>query len=258
LNAALDIKQALLCWRIIFYMAMSDLKARYKRTALGPLWITLGSAVGIGGLGFVWSEIMKIDRATFVPMLTVGLIFWQFIAGSITESTSLFYRQSALIRNLQLPISLYLFQQYCRNVLNLLHNLPVIIFVFLILGHSWNLNQLYVFPSFVLASLNLLWMMLLIGMVGARFRDLEQMIAMIFPLLMFFSPVFFKPSALGAMAKFIWLNPFSYLIEVVREPLLGNAPNIKVVFVCVLMAIIGWFFSLWMFNKKLHRIAFWV
>ena len=201
---------------------------------------------------------MNIDRSVFIPMLTVGLVFWQFIAGSITESSSLFVRQSALIRNLQLPVSLYLFQQYCRNVLNLLHNLPVIVVVFLILGHSWNINQLYVFPAFILVSINLLWMMLLIGMLGARFRDLEQIIAMIFPLLMFLSPVFFKPSALGEMAKLIWLNPFSYLIEVIREPFLGNAPDLTVMTTCVLMAIFGWAFSLWILNKKLHRIAFWV
>lgn len=75
----------------------SDAKARYKRSRLGPFWLTLGAAIGVDGLGFAWNTLFKMDRAEFIPLLTAGLILWQFIAGVITESTTVFVASAQLI-----------------------------------------------------------------------------------------------------------------------------------------------------------------
>ncbi|XBS69869.1 hypothetical protein ABK905_00300 [Acerihabitans sp. KWT182] len=88
---------------LISHLAYSDTKARYKRSMLGPLWLTLGAAIGVVGLGLVWSQLLNQDRRQFIPSLTVGLLLWQFISGTVTESTGVFVRQSQIIRNLQLP-----------------------------------------------------------------------------------------------------------------------------------------------------------
>jgi len=81
-------------------LALSDVRARYKRSVLGPLWLTLGTAAGSVGLGLLWSELLKIEAKDFVPSLTAGLILWQFISGVITESSTLYGRQAAIIRNM--------------------------------------------------------------------------------------------------------------------------------------------------------------
>src|SRR4051812_1836918 len=74
-----DLRQALGLFHVIVYMAVGDLRSRYRRSVLGPLWITLGTAAGTVGLGLVWSELLKMDRAVFVPSLTAGLIMWQLL-----------------------------------------------------------------------------------------------------------------------------------------------------------------------------------
>ena len=51
-------------------------------------------------------------------------------------------------------------------------------------------------PGLLLVIANLYWISLLIGTLGARFRDLEYLISMIMPLLMFLSPVMYRPNAL--------------------------------------------------------------
>jgi ABC-type polysaccharide/polyol phosphate export permease len=256
--ALLDFFSSLRSWRILVFMAMSDLKARYKRTALGPLWITLGSLVGVMGLGFIWSELMKADKTTFIPMLTTGLITWQFISGAITESCSIYTRQAAIVRNLQLPMSIHPCQLLLRHLLNFAHNLPVLLVVMLLLNIPLTWSHLYVLPALILTSLNLLWMMVIISILGARFKDLEYTITMVLPLLMFFSPVFYRPNHLPNFANLIWLNPFSHLIELMRSPFLGMAPDLFVIKTNLIMLVIGWAITLWLFGKKSHRIVFWV
>jgi ABC-type polysaccharide/polyol phosphate export permease len=253
-----DIVQALHCTRIIAFMAFSDVKARYKRSVLGPLWLTLGTAGGSAGLGFIWSELFHMDVAVFVPTLTAGLILWQFISGIIMESTVLFSRQAAIIRNLNLPLAIHPVQLLLRHLINLAHNVPVFFIVALALGHPLTVVSWLALPGLILVALNLLWLTLFIGLVGARFRDVEYFTAMVMPLLMFISPVFYRPSYLPFSENIMWLNPFSHFIEIIRYPLLGTPPPLFVVETNLVILVIGWLVTLWLFNRQHNRIAFWV
>jgi len=114
------------------FMSWSDTKARYRRSVLGPFWLTLGTAIGVGGLGYVWSTLFNMDKAQFIPLLTVGLILWGFIAGIVTESTQVFIQNAQLIRNVQLPMFFHPLKLMLRHLINLAHNAVVIIIVFLI------------------------------------------------------------------------------------------------------------------------------
>ncbi|MDD5272590.1 MAG: ABC transporter permease [Methylovulum sp.] len=253
-----DIIQTCHCFRIITFIALSDVRARYKRSVLGPLWLTLGTAGGSAGLGFIWSELFRVDPTTFVPTLTAGLILWQFISGLIIEASTLFSRQASIIRNLNLPLAIHPTQLLLRHLINLAHNAPVFFIVALGLGNSLNLVTWLALPALLLVALNLLWITFFIGLLGARFRDLEYFITMVMPLLMFISPVFYRPSYLPFSERIMWFNPFSHFIEIVRSPLFGSPPPLFVVGTNLAMLIIGWSLTLWLFNRQHHRIAFWV
>lgn len=244
--------------QLVFYMAWSDVRARYKRSVLGPLWITLGTAISIFAFGFIWSELLHMNRATFVPILTSGLILWQFMSACITEASSVFSRQASIIRNLDLPLSLHPAQLILRHCINLAHNVPLFIVVMLIMGLPFNLSMLMVLPAFLLVVANLFWMSALIGILGARFRDFEYMINMIMPLMMFLSPVMFRPNALPFSGKYIWANPFASMIEMIRHPLLGEAIPDFLIWINLAMLIVGGTLTLMFFSSKFKRIAFWV
>lgn len=244
--------------QLVLYMAWSDVRARYKRSVLGPLWITLGTAISIFAFGFIWSELLHMKRETFVPILTTGLILWQFMSACITEASSVFSRQATIIRNLDLPLSLHPAQLILRHCINLAHNVPLLFIVILIMGVPFNLNMLMIVPAFLLVVANLFWMSMLIGVLGARFRDFEYMVSMIIPLLMFLSPVMFRPNALPFSGKYIWVNPFADMIEMLRHALLGEVVPDFLWLINLGMLIVGGTLTVMFFNSKFKRIAFWV
>jgi lipopolysaccharide transport system permease protein len=256
--ALADLRRAARLLHVIAFMAAGDLRARYRRSVLGPFWMTLGTAAGTLGLGLVWSELLHMDRATFVPSLTAGLIMWQLLSGCLTEATTAYWRQSAILRNLSVPLSMPPIQMLLKHLINFLHNLPVFIAVLLIFRLHVGWATLLAIPCLALVALNLLWMTLLLAMLGARFRDFEYVLGAAMPLLMFLSPVFYRPSYLPFNGHFVWLNPLSHLIEIVRYPLLGSPPPGFVVLTTVLLAVGGWIFTLWLFNAKRNRIAYWL
>jgi ABC-type polysaccharide/polyol phosphate export permease len=253
-----DILESLARSHVALFMAWSDTRARYRRSVLGPLWLTLGTAIGVIGLGVLWSALLKADRATFIPSLAVGLIVWQWIAATLTEATGVFVRQSNVIRNLRLPYFLHPLQLVLRHLINLGHNLLIVVVMLAVLAVPVEWVTLMVLPGLALVVLNLAWLVLLLGTLGARFRDIEYAVASFMPLLFFLSPVVFRPDHLGAHAWMVWMNPLSHLIEVVRAPLLGGVPPWFVYAAVCAQLLVGWLVTLALFNARRNRLAFWV
>ena len=254
-----DISESYKKFPVALFFAWGDTKARYRRSVIGPFWLVLGTAIGIAGLGYLWSAILKIDYADFFPSLAAGLIIWQLISGCITEAASVFTRNAGLIRNIPLPLGFFAIQLLFKHLVNFSHNLIVLVVILLIFPAAklgW--VHLQVIPGFLVLLGNLLWILLLIGMIGARYRDIEPLIGAFMPMLFFLTPVIYKPNHLGAIEGITWFNPLTYLITLVRDPVLG-APVPDFVWVSTILALVlGWTGTLFIMAKKYNRLAFWV
>lgn len=257
-NAAKDLKETIKLLPATVYLTWSDTKARYKRSVLGPAWLVLGTAIGVAGLGALWSTLLKVDRSTFIPSLTIGLIIWQLISGCVTESTSIYVRNASIVKNLNIPFLFFPLQLICRQLINFAHNLIVILVVLMIYPPKFTEAQFLLIPGFCLLIGNLFWISTLIGLIGARLRDLEPLIGSFMPLLFFITPVIYRPSSLGVNQKFVWLNPFSYLISLIRDPIQGVVPPYFVYYVSIIMLVVGGSITFLFMGRKYARFSFWV
>lgn len=240
------------------YLAWADTKARYKKSVLGPFWPMLANLLGVLGLSLVWAELMQQDMNTFVPELAVGLIAWQLISGVLSDGPGTFSRQAAMIKNVAIPSWFYSFRLLARHFINLMHNALIVVGVIIyfqieLTSHTW-----LVIPGLILVMLNLYWILHFLGLVGARFRDIEYLIQGIVPMLFFLSPVIYRADKLPAGLNIVWLNPLSYMIEAVRSPVLGVAPHQSTYPVLLTMLLLGSLFT-WLYQTtKGKNLAFWV
>jgi ABC-type polysaccharide/polyol phosphate export permease len=62
----------------------------------------------------------------------------------------------------------------------------------------------------------------------------------------------------GHRAAFITLNPLFHLIDVVRAPLLGQAPAASSWIAVLLMLLVGWSATIFLFARFRRRLAFWL
>lgn len=254
-----DLKDALKMWPVWRYMSMLELHQRYRRSVLGPWWISISMAVFIGAMGVVYSRLFHQNMATYVPFFTTGFLFWNFIASGINEASDIFKNSSGYIRQIKLPYLFYLFKNCYRQTLFLMHNFIVYIAVVVIYRVSVFHESLLLFiPGFLLLQLNLLWISLLIGIVGTRFRDIVPLVASIVQIAFFISPITWMPKLVGENSLIIKLNPVMYLLDVVRSPLLGEPVKTLSWIVVVGMAFFGSAVTFFMFAKYRERIAFWV
>lgn len=220
--------------------------------------MVLSTAVSVAGLGFLWSMLLKDDPVKLVPSLTVGLVVWQFLSGCILESPSTFSRNAHFIRNIKIPFFVFPLQLLLRQMINFGHNAVVIVLVVAYFGTSLSWHHLLIVPGLLIVVLNLAWISVLLSMVGARFRDAEQIIGALMPLMFFLSPVIYRPSQLPLGQAIVWANPFSYFITLVRDPIMGAVPPVFVYQVSIAALLVGGLFTLYMLGKHRRHISFWI
>ena len=248
-------------WRIWHWstLAQQDIKLRYRGSVLGPFWQTLTTAVMIGGMGVIYSQLFHQDIHDYLPMLTVGLIFWMFVAGIITEGCGTFTAVQGIIQQVKLPFSLHVYRLVYRNVLTLGHNfliVPIVLFIFPRPIH-WP-SLLLLPPALLLVTFNGIWISFFLGMVSARYRDVPPIVASIVQVAFFMTPVMWPIEALGSNAWWAQFNPLFAMIDVLRSPLLGMPIAPYSWYLLVSMTIAGSAVTYAFFVRFRHRLAFWV
>lgn len=255
-----DILTSLKNIKLALYLASSDIRQRYRRSTLGPFWITISTSFMIGSMGLIFGSIFKTPLEIFLPFLAVGLITWGFIKTTLMEATSVFPSAEAVIKQLPLPLFLHVLRMLFRNLIIYFHNLIIIPLVIFFLSSPINLDLLFFIPGLILLVINLAWCSLLLGTLCARFRDVSQIIESVLQIIFYVSPIIWMPSMLPAKADIMVLdaNPIFHLLELTRLPWLGQSPSVNNWIVCVLLAIFGWSFTICVFNKYRDRVSYWV
>jgi len=244
--------------RNAIYLAWTDTRARYKKSFLGPFWLTLSNLIGVLGLSLVWANLLKEDMHTFVPSLTIGMIVWQLVAGAIGDAPGTFVRQANVIRNVAIPTWFFAVRALSRHAINLVHNLVIVVGVVIYFKFPLTLVTWLAVPGLALVILNLYWITFFLGIIGARFRDIEYLVSSFLPLLFFISPVIFRPDRLPVSMEIIWMNPLSYFIEVVRAPFLGKVPSLATYLIMLGLLLTGGTLTALITHSRGKRIAFWI
>lgn len=250
----LSFKQYKLC----IFLAWEEIKQRYHRSLLGPLWITISQGVLIGALGPIYSELLKIEMSDFFRTLSIGLVLWNLISGSISESCNAFISSEVFIKQVRLPYCLYIFKVLMKNFIIFLHN-AIIIIVILAIFPPKNYDEYYLIVfGFVIIFINLFWIGIVAALMCTRFRDAAQLIANVLQLLFFITPIMWPLEALHGREFVVQYNLFYYLIEVIRGPLIEASLNINIWLVPLYTAIAGFIIAMLLFSKYRSRIIYWI
>ncbi len=253
-----DFKEALSAHRLWFYMANNDIRLRYRGSTLGPFWITLTMMIFISALGVVFSRLFKQEINEYIPYLTCGTLIWTYISTVINDSTEIFLSSKEFIEGMRMPYFVFIFRMINRNLLIFFHNFIVYLLVVIFFEVHVNLAVLWAIPGLVLVTANLAGLSVILSLLGTRFRDLPPIITAMTTIIFFISPINWQSKLIGENSLIVRLNPVSYLLDLIRTPLLGAAPHSSSVWVCLTTMVIIWVLALWAFSAHRKKIPFWL
>jgi lipopolysaccharide transport system permease protein len=257
-HALEDVTGGLRLWRLAGTLGWLDIRLRYRGSLLGPLWLTLSTAVMVAALGVLYAALFNMNLHDYLPYLALSQVLWGFISTLVGEAGTCFTQAEGIIRSVRMPFFLQALRTCWRNLLVLGHNIIVIVVVFAIFNEWPGWDAVLALPGMALWTIDSLAICLLLGAVCARFRDISPIVGSVMQIAFFITPILWRANQVGKHAWVLPLNPFYSLMEVVRRPLLNEALSFSVwgsaLGYSALLCALTWL----VFMRARSRLAFWL
>ncbi|MEV5647825.1 ABC transporter permease [Nocardia sp. NPDC052254] len=248
-------------------LGWQDIKQRYRRSVIGPFWITIATGVQAAAMGILYAAILNQDLWTYLPYVTIGLIVWNVINASILEGSDVFIANEGLIKQLPSALSVHVYRLVWRQFLFFAHN--IVIYLVMLLAFSvWkhlDWSVVLAVPAIALLFLNSAWISIVFGILSTRYRDIAPILGSMTLMLFVLTPVMWTTKSLhdqgGAVserAKLVELNPTYHYLEIVRAPLLGDVVHARSWLVVGVITVIGWALAILALKQYRSRVPYWV
>lgn len=222
--------------RLAWDLARRDLSAKYRRSALGGLWLILTPLCLLGIYSLVFGRIFGIEWKVhqvgdpvslgFALPFFVGLSVYLALSDIVNSSSTLFASKRTYVVKSPFPLWVLWFANLLRAAVHagvaLLLVLALAVFQHRLtpLGLYWTVIGLIVCGLFV-SSLSLMLVAL-----GPFIGDISEAIRLLLRVLFYATPITY-PLALVPQPyrDWMWFNPLTCMVELLREPIVfGNMP----------------------------------
>lgn len=239
-------------------LARQDIKQRYRRSVLGPFWLTITTAIFVSALGYLYSGLFEQPLTEYVPYIGVGFIVWSFISSIVLEACNVFVSAESMIKQVRQPFTTYVCRMVFGNVIVFLHNAIILLVIVVAIKNTHYWQLLTIVPAVFLLSVMGIFLGIIFGVLCVRFRDIIPMVGSLVQVTFFMTPIFWKAEVLVDRAWMVDVNPAHHMIDIIRAPALGQGiPFDSWLFVLNLTGCLAVLAAM-TYTLFRHRIAYWV
>lgn len=242
----------------LLYFGWDDVRQQYKRTFLGPIWLTFSTCAWIFAMALVMASLFNQSIGTFLPHTAAGMFVWTFFALSILDGSTVFVYAAPMINSTRLPLFFYPLRALIRYVILYAHYLLVCVLLMVIIGHPPGIMALLAIPALLIHVITAFGIILIMGLVNTRYRDLGPIAGVMCQLTPLITPIAWQRDMLK---KYTWIadaNPFYHLIEIVRAPLVGQVPTTLSYTVSIATMLTAITLGLMVYRRARYHVIFWV
>lgn len=244
--------------RAWWYTATSRSRARFARTTLGSFWLGFSNLLSIATLGLVYGTVFSVqDFRSYFIYLGIGLVIWNSISSSISNSPQLFSHNSSNIKNMNLKPLFYTFEEWSFQLQTFIQSFILVFFVFLFLKFSL-LNNLLLYSWIPLINLFIFiyWFPLIICLISVRFTDIAQLVPIILQLVFLTSPILYRKESLGNIAWITNINFVYKILDSLRTTIIEGYIDYKDSILILIFNLIGLVVTMKCLENESKRLPF--
>lgn len=202
-------------------LTLRDIKLRYKQAVMGLAWaVFMPVLIVFSGLiiRFAMAQ-MSGQHLQAVAVADIALkgLAWAFFVGTLGFATSSLIGNMNLVTKIYFPREVLPLSSVGAQLFDSSMGLCVLALILPFLGVRLHLSLLWVPVLFALLILFTTAAGLALSCANLFFRDVKYIVQVILMFGIFFTPVFFEPSMLGARGAFLaTLNPLTGILEGLR------------------------------------------
>ncbi|MDP6366910.1 MAG: ABC transporter permease [Nitrospinota bacterium] len=234
--------------RILVTTTRVELRKRYAGSVLGRAWIVLQPTLFLAIYLFVYLVVFRVrfpgySELDYVIYVFAGLVPYIAFMETLGMATVSIKQNIHLVRNVMLPPDLVPARVVCMALVTQTAGLAIIIVLSGING-TLSVNLLFLPVALLIEAMFLLGLSWAFSAMGVFVPDLGYFVNLMVLLLLFVSPIAFRPEMVpGALRLIVNFNPIYYLTEIFRFSLIdGYGMSPPVLFVAVIGGVM--FFAL--------------
>ena len=245
------------------YGAWIDTSLRHRSQALGAFWMVSGTLAFVLILGTLYSNVLLrpgADSQTYYAHIGTGFVLWILIQQSLQQSTRLYKKNTSMIQNGYVKYVDYVLRMFSGHLISLAYNLLIVVGVILLTPVQVTTADFVLALTVPLFMLALLGMCFFLSVIAARYPDVAELMQTVLRLFFFVTPIIWMTSmGKGAViGAFIYLNPFYYLLEIIRGPLVyGIVPWFEIGVVAAAVPVI-WLLAAFAYARAKPYIPLWI
>ena len=209
---------------LIGYLALRDLKLRYRQAALGVVWVVAQPVASVVVFTFVFQRLAGIetDGIPYPLFALTGMVAWTYFSSAVTRASEVLVGNPALVTKVYFPRM----AAPAAGLVSPLVDLAIsMVLVFCLAAYygvwpGWALLAAQVCLLFLVATT--FGFSLWLSAINVRYRDVQHALGPVLQLWLFASPVAYPATLLSGWTELLYaVNPVVGIIELARWSLLG-------------------------------------
>ena len=243
------------------YSSWLDIVTRYRRTRLGLIWLLAPVMVFTFVTGPLYARLFGRDLGSYLVHLGMGYAIWRMLSMVISDAINSLRSNKSFILDGNVRLTDYALKSLAKALFYFAFSMVgmVAILIWSPAVPGWAIATLLLtIPAVVL---NLFWIAYCVALLGARSPDFGQVLQTLLMMGMLFTPIIwegnrFPPDSTAGLV--VRLNPAYHLLEIVRAPLYGHAPETGSILFVALMTVVGWSFAAFLCRRYSRYVPIWI
>jgi ABC-type polysaccharide/polyol phosphate export permease len=247
-------------FELLWAMTEKELRARYKYTVFGFLWLVANPILQMLVIGFVFTFFMKAPLDHYYYYLFVGLLIWNFFSLSLSKATPSIVFERSLVKKASFPRAIIPLSIVASNAFHFI----IAFLLYLVPLAFIGTFSLYRIPHLILGLVLLgvftVGISLLTSALNVRFRDVNFFVQAILTIWFYATPIMYSLTQIPPRLLWLWrFNPLTAILQLIQYALLDTpGPGIGMLISNVTVIIILVFVGVKTFEKENKTFDDWL
>ena len=214
---------------LIWHLAITDLKIRYKKSILGFGWTLFEPLLMLTVFYLVFTTIFKTDIENYALYLIIGIVVWNMFARGSSMNTVSILNKSNIVTKLFFPREILIVSTTLTAFLMLVFEFVIIVAFFIGTQFLPPISSLLIIPILGILFILTLGISLPLSVLNVQLRDVGIIWTVIIQAGFFLTPIIYKLDFLpDNVQQILLINPMTHVIEAAHNLMLyGIYPSIS-------------------------------
>ena len=243
--------------RILFNFAITDLKIRYKNSALGIIWSLIEPLLLLGVLFLVFSTMFRFEIPNFPIYLLLGIITWNFFKNGTTLALNSLTNRAPLITQIYFPRSIPPIASCLTASITLIIELVVLGIFMAIFQFIPPITIVFLPLILFLEFILILGIVLPLSVLNVKLKDVEFIWGVIITAGFFLTPIFYQFDMLPeSVQNVLQFSPMVQILTMAHHvTLYGTLPSLNSILYTITSVIVISGIGYGIFRKFQARIV---